>query len=364
MKIGLFLGAGASVPYGKPTTKEFKSILLNKYTNTDKYPYLIHLLDHEKLEDIEQVLQCLKETKIFLENGWGKEFFSTRNEQYTTPICGNYKNSTIDFTNDFFISEIKTIQTIIQDEIFEQYTWNENKQINLVLTTLLDNLFSIINKNNEINIFTTNYDNAIETYRNENKYKYKLVDSFSHDDETSEYFWNNNFISDSNKTHIFLHKLHGSLDWQDDNKRIFKTKMEAKSAIETQRNVLIYPTLSPKEEEQQEPYKSLIHRFKKFVQNSDVFIVIGYSFRDSLNDTFLDFLKKGNKKLIVISPSASDEVHSNLLEKDNVSHSEVEFDIIPYKNEGKVNSEIICMNMKFEGEVTLIILQKVFDKLF
>ena len=51
------------------------------------------------------------------------------------------------------------------------------------------------------------------------------------------------------------------------------------------------------------------------MQDADVFIVIGYSFRDHLNDSFLNFLNKGNTKLIIISPTAISDHRTHLLKK-------------------------------------------------
>lgn len=71
LKIALFLGAGASVPFGKrkPTTQQLKNQLLNKYkdlaeSNSDLY-YLHSIIRFSRFEDIEHVLQCIKEIDDF-----------------------------------------------------------------------------------------------------------------------------------------------------------------------------------------------------------------------------------------------------------------------------------------------------------
>jgi hypothetical protein len=49
---------------------------------------------------------------------------------------------------------------------------------------------------------------------------------------------------------------------------------------------------------------------------ADVCIIVGFSFRDEhINSIFSDFIKRG-KSIIVISPSADENVYTNLLRKD------------------------------------------------
>ena len=52
-------------------------------------------------------------------------------------------------------------------------------------------------------------------------------------------------------------------------------------------DVLIKPTLSPKEEEQDEPFKTLMDKFGKIIQEDKICIIVGYSFRDlGINEVF------------------------------------------------------------------------------
>ena len=81
----------------------------------------------------------------------------------------------------------------------------------------------------------------------------------------------------------------------------------------------MYPTLSPKEGAEIEPYKTIREEFRRFMETADACIIIGFSFRDShLNTIFSDFLKCG-KRIIVVSPSADENVYTNLLEREGYS---------------------------------------------
>jgi hypothetical protein len=119
-------------------------------------------------------------------------------------------------------------------------------------------------------------------------------------------------------TNIYLYKLHGSLNWK-------KHKVYGVEATSEERrsndpnyseNLLVYPTVSPKDGEFMEPYKTIRATFKKFMETNDICIVIGFSFRDEhINEIFSSFLNRG-KSVIIISPSADKNVYSSLLKKD------------------------------------------------
>ena len=81
-------------------------------------------------------------------------------------------------------------------------------------------------------------------------------------------------------------------------------------------NILICPTLSPKDGTEIEPSNTIRNEFKKFMEVADVCIIVGFSFRDEhINSIFSDFIERG-KSIIVISPSADKNVYTNLLRKD------------------------------------------------
>ena len=122
--------------------------------------------------------------------------------------------------------------------------------------------------------------------------------------------------SQSDKKKLFLYKIHGSLTWKKDyESRIVKIphvenllESESFSGI-----TLVSPTRTPKDDECIEPFKTLIEKFAERIELCDVCIVIGYSFRDSLNETFRKFLANDGKLLIVISPTASLDIDKNFL---------------------------------------------------
>jgi hypothetical protein len=312
LKIALFLGAGASVPFGKPTTKIFKEILLEKYNGDTSIEYLRDFLQNENFKDIEHVLQSIKEIQDFLQ-GYGGKFFSGS----YNPLQIRFNNRMEKFDSDFFKKQMLQVKKTIEDEIFNHYRWDDKHNENL--EKIFNKLFSLFEPKDGVHVFTTNYDNAIETYCDITQ-KHKPIDGFKHNVRGRNYIWDNFFSPPDHDAGIdvFLHKLHGSLDWKQlQNNKIVKTSEESKpSDPRYKHNMIIYPTLAPKDEEGQEPYKTIIHRFEEFMDDADICIVIGYSFRDHLNHSFLNFLDKGNTKLIIISPTAISDLHENLLREE------------------------------------------------
>jgi hypothetical protein len=69
-------------------------------------------------------------------------------------------------------------------------------------------------------------------------------------------------------------------------------------------DLLVKPTLSPKEEEGEEPFRTLIDNFSEKLMKIDVCIIIGFSLRDRrITQILHEYLTRG-KKLILVSSNA------------------------------------------------------------
>ncbi|MEO9307460.1 MAG: SIR2 family protein [Nitrososphaera sp.] len=309
MKITLFLGAGASTPFGKPTTVQLKDKLSKEFPFSLEMPFLPRFFDHKEYPDIEYILQSVKDIRNFLDS-YGGKFFS--HAGFGLHFQTNHGQ--IPFVN--FVKDIKKIQDVLEEKIFENYSWRHTEDNNL--SYIYDEIFSFIRKySDQMIVITTNYDRAIEEYcENQNK-QIRCIDGFQL--SGSRFLWakgdygyagNNN-----NGNDLFLYKLHGSLNWKKHEKYdIERTTEEWKPKDPNyEENMLVYPTLSPKDGYEKEPYKSIRDNFVKMMDISDLCIVIGFSFRDiHINDIFLKFLKNG-KTIIVISPDAWISYNTNLL---------------------------------------------------
>ena len=160
-----------------------------------------------------------------------------------------------------------------------------------------------------------------------------MIDGFKYDENSDRSIFNlqsfgteNESEIASSKKRLFLYKLHGSLTWKKFSdskiiKMLYNEDHPQKDAING--ITLVSPTRTPKDTESDPPYTELIELFKNRIQDFDVCIVVGYSFRDSLNEKFMDFLSKKEKLLIVISPEATPNIMMNFLKKKIMLSSEI-----------------------------------------
>jgi len=211
-----------------------------------------------------------------------------------------------------FASHLQSYYDYIIDELFRYYTLtvSDLDKVSKIYSKLFPIFFE---KDRRLNIFTTNYDIAIEKFfRTEN---IPLTDGFEYDNSKDVSVWKPDVFdkkTGSDNSHVFLFKIHGSLNWADHHQygiiRLHDTQGLMQTGFHKQ-NVLIHPTLSPKEDETHEPYNILIEHFKQELSNSKVCVVIGFSFRDqAVVEAFKQFLNNGNR-LIVVSPTVNEDSH-------------------------------------------------------
>ena len=81
--------------------------------------------------------------------------------------------------------------------------------------------------------------------------------------------------------------------------------------LQEERNLLIYPTLDPKDGLDNEPFAALNEKFRNdLCGDTDLLLVIGYSFRDTpINKIFRSYLDKGHP-MVVLSPTAHYDLYS------------------------------------------------------
>src|SRR5438094_2814630 len=187
------------------------------------------------------------------------------------------------------------------------------------------NLFCLITKySDRIDIGTTNYDLAVETFCNSKGSGYRLVDGFEFD---TTYIWRPEVFQQNNvgEKCVYLYKIHGSLDWTGQNTSITKDDMPTyRESGGSSANTIIAPTLSPKDAYDKKPFSTLLNLYGEKLLDSHVCIVIGFSFRDSdVSNYFKTFVEKG-KHLIIISPSCHRNYVTNLFKlKDEGNEAEM-----------------------------------------
>lgn len=173
-----------------------------------------------------------------------------------------------------------------------------------------DGLFEILEKYpSYFSIFTTNYDTVIEKYI-EFKGKFgEFYDGFSYSDHGIKTgVWNPEGYSKNYKIKLF--KLHGSVDqYYHGEYGIIKTP----KLILKAENAMVYPMRE--KEVYKDPFFELFTRLKDCLTNKDteICIVIGYSFGDEhIQNIFNDAVKRNRKLKILLGNKNPNEVMKNL----------------------------------------------------
>ena len=323
MDIGLFLGAGASVHYGYPTTKKLKEKLLESDDGTN-HSFKYALLGSDHLYDIEYVLDLLIKFNQFLSIPHIYKFFSGMKIN----LLNNDSISTLS-------QEACDIRLFIEQSIFNNYKWNDNYHDKV--KNMFGTLYNKINNKN-LHVFTTNYDRAIEKFCEKNEIE--CCDGFVPTDWNKSVYKNN--FEPKKNNYLKLYKLHGSLNWRKDDNGIKCIDADQKGD-DNGNNFLIYPTLSPKEEEQNYPYNDYINEFKKFTSKNNICIVIGFSFRDFQKE-FLKLLKN-NGHLIIVSRNGYNNFLNNCKPNEDYSlyiRKSNGFELIN-RDTGKGTTKFTCM---------------------
>lgn len=312
LSIVVFTGAGASAQFNNPPTKEFKEKLLNLSKDNR---LLNSLLKHKDYPDIEHVLECLKLIKQIHNNHAAKYLGHNDNN-----IVVN-QNPPISMYEIF--SQYLGVERFIMQELFK--TYRIESTVHPQLRNFYGGLFSLLKKfTNRIIIGTTNYDLAVEDFCRLESSSYTCVDGFKV--SGSKFVWMpqkwDEFIAGVTDTPVILLKIHGSLNWINRGNIEKSDNIEYSPTNEGQANTIVPPTLSPKDAENIEPFKTILTRFELSLDNADVCIAIGSSFRDDIiAEKLIKFLDLG-KHLIIISPSCYENYSRGICQQNEISDAE------------------------------------------
>lgn len=293
MKVALFLGAGASAPYGMPTTSQLKEILKESSFPFEK------ILKNDAYPDVEYILPALDKIISFSKSEGGKLW----------DICE--PSSFRDVT-----TRAKIAKKIIEDEIFLRYKWNPS--YDLTARELLEDLFSVVqSKDGDVTIFTTNFDTVIEEYCGKDNAQRRCITGFAAHRSRDMHVWSGDFQAGMDtRPKVFLYKLHGSLGWEQQNidgNNMIVHKTGTRAAEIPANDVFIRPTINTKNEIAKDPYRTAINEFANKLPSFDVCVVIGYSFRDiHISKILVDFIQQG-KTVVTLSPTAIVDFSKNAL---------------------------------------------------
>ncbi len=294
----IFVGAGASVSLGYPTTVRFNEELPRKIKDNPVYVSLLSLFttlpanDPEGKKiledvgippiDIERILWKLKEIKHPLilaqnNNDFWKYFHSTKVKMSES------------------LKQIQSLESDIQKQVYESYSSTELQRKKMMDTNYwLDHSFLERMKQGgcNIEIFTTNYDRAIEKSIEDYGADYKKPfqeGAFSNGLKIDEWDTNKAFTRS-----IWLTKLHGSINW----KYYDRQQIVESSETYLENNPILYPGFKDKPEGT--PFKEFHDYFASSLKECNSLLAIGFSFRDEyINKLIAENFPKENYVFIL-----------------------------------------------------------------
>ena len=285
MKVSLFLGAGASAMFDRSTTAEFLKVL-PQHLDKDIIPFYNHLMAKLQFKDVEDLLQALKDVRLFGKTDVGKLVLSG------TSMTG------LRYTQDDFLQPSAELERQIEMIVKSHYGWRHDHDQKLL--NVYEPIFSSLrSQTGSVMIFTTNYDTVVETYCRLNNCA--CIDGFVGSSDLRR--WDGNFDTRNADNHVCLYKLHGSLEWKLHEKYGIIMSPEMSTGLNIKKDLMIMPTRSPKEEEKATPFSEIFDLMKAEFQKQDACIVIGCSFRDEgVNEVFRKFIQD-KKTMVAVSPT-------------------------------------------------------------
>ena len=295
--ITLLLGAGASKPFGYPTTQDFMDVANERFNSLLYNEVNGFLKNNNNVVDIEMVLWELQKLHKCLDDmqepdTFKKWFFISSGRLAHQINAGQYQPLTSMLPNT--ATEINDLISRINKLVYDTY-WKPPSANNFyhAFFGLLRTFYNSVDS--PINIFTTNYDRVIENNFIDTEPE-EFNDGFLYYHRKHE-LWD---ISHYGNSFINLYKLHGSIDWKRlEDKRVYRVPVS--NFTKHKDHVILYPGF--KGEPDEEPFIAIHQEFKKSLLASNVCLAIGYSFRDEhINSIIADAVSQTKLEMIVWNP--------------------------------------------------------------
>jgi hypothetical protein len=312
-----FLGAGASVKAGVPTTFSF----VDAYINSIKDPS-----EKKTITKIVSTLKKWKKSKIDIE--LLLETMTKLQDRDEEPLLSFYRDG-IFILGGAYEKEplINGLKDFIKSKAIVEY--EDNVQY-------LEPFLELIEESRPLDIISANYDTSIEQFCN--FYRLTYQDGF-------DVNWNSATFQREN-TDIRLYKIHGSVMWyQSDRGGYIKLPVmtrESKLQLisgEKAENLMLYPM---KKWDFVEPLLELLIEMKHKIESESCkfLIVVGYSFRDDhITRILIDAAKKNRDLLVILIDPNAYQIYSTKLKYYDNSKK------IPSSLDGRV----ICLPYFFES---------------
>lgn len=295
----LFLGAGASRPYGKLLMGEFIDLFKRKIAGGNNHPFAIPLnsspllnaicAEHEDLEFLIEELDALG----------SRDYLEKQSVDRNFPGTGGVQESRWPEFQQI-ATEARKLLAKLKQEVYLQY----RKIPDPAQTVILTKPIRLLGNDSHIVVFTTNYDPAVEKFCA--MQNLRLMDGFVHDERTQEYVWSRAAFSEPLGVvrSLVLFKLHGSANWHRHDGRIIRGLPTYDIGDPDYQNVMIYP--ATRKVATEDPFFTAYDYLEQCLDEADSCLVIGYSFRDY--DTLMRFksatLSNRHLRISVLDPNA------------------------------------------------------------
>jgi hypothetical protein len=314
LPIALFLGAGASQPFGMRLMKDFIYNAQQSLSTGDNR-LLDVLLKNTANHDLEHLLQQIDELTTKDVALWSSD------QELGT---GTRTLSGLRLEPPGIPSMAEDLGKRIRRSIYNAYGQIQDRaRVVKVLTPLFDKLIRrMAELSRPLVIFTTNYDPAVEIYSEECLPDHPLVDGFEPDNRNRVGpVWNRRHFDEialgANEPRIVLFKLHGSARWYDLRGQPVQLPFNHFASKETPyQNLLIYPAKN--KVALKDPFFTAYDYFQRVLDECKLLICIGYSFRDydALSKLKSCSTYNQNLRVLIIDPQA--ENLSKQLQEDGI----------------------------------------------
>ena len=218
------------------------------------------------------------------------------------PLIGNWNDKILKWelrNGDVFVR----FKDFITEQLVKYWThfdMDKAKNILRPIREMLNNPDPV-----KVNIFSLNYDLILEQVFNsatskilDNGFSEKIIDT------SKIRFWAADFNDVSSPTKINLFKLHGSIDWeynQESEEILIKENI-----VDGREPLVIFGSYSKMLSF--DPFLYILSKFRTLLEESTIFIVIGYSFHDKyINNLLIQQLSQNTdkgipKKLLIVDP--------------------------------------------------------------
>ena len=319
METTLFLGAGASVFAGMPTTGKLIGDVLGRVLHQESWenPTAASLArnivrDHEG-KDVEVLYQTIRrmvdaeklhgeamEYKMAGDNNpaWKREILTASRFH---PDTKTTKDETEDIAEN--IRALESLEVAIRNTLLDRLMVKPDH-----FKDVAERYGELFRETESHTIITTNYDNVLEVYCEE--VGLGIINGFRASSLGNRRIWDPDTWDDSEYdvdhggdspddyyatlARMRLVKLHGSITWQEEDDG---TVLEIGSIgpRNTKKDVMILPTLGEKDYSRS-IFPELWRQFEKVLAGTELLIVIGFSFRDpQINQVLLNRLKRTTK---------------------------------------------------------------------